>query len=455
MEAVVSAPRLLTGALPFQRFTKSPSSFLSLRTSLRSSISDGSVSRPSFRTAAISSMQEIPMGYHQDVRDRRTISSRPQPPDLASYLYSNRIVYLATPIVPPVMELIVAQLLYLQAEDAEKPISLYINSTGTLKDGQKLGNELEALGVYDVMRYIEAPISTLCIGKAWGEAAILLAAGDRGSRYALPSSSIMIREPVANFDGQVSDVVLAREDFGSIKAQMVNILSEHTGKPPEQIEQDIKRPKYFSPSAAVEYGIIDQVFNTDRDEGDQSMILNVKQAKLLKGGACGYGDFGRDINGGDVGAVSRLYRNGSGCGACYQPWPWKLAHPNMAAHLIAYGTIDVEYRRISCQYPGNNLIFKVTENSRYPDYLALVILYQAGQRDIMAVELWQEDCKEWRGMRRAYGAVWDSVNPPNGPMNMRLQVSGDDGAQNWVQLTAVVPNDWKAGVSYDSAVQLT
>ncbi|KAJ0961604.1 hypothetical protein J5N97_001101 [Dioscorea zingiberensis] len=206
MEAVVSAPRLLTGALPFQRFTKSPPSFLSLRTSLRSCISDGSVSRPSFRTAAISSMQEIPM----DVRDRRSISSRPQPPDLASYLYSNRIVYLATPIVPSVMELIVAQLLYLQAEDAGKPICLYINSTGTIKDGQKLGNELEALGVYDVMRYIEAPISTLCIGKAWGEAAIILAAGDRGSHYALPSSSIMIREPVANFDGQVSDFVLAR-----------------------------------------------------------------------------------------------------------------------------------------------------------------------------------------------------------------------------------------------------
>ncbi|KAJ0961628.1 hypothetical protein J5N97_001125 [Dioscorea zingiberensis] len=205
-------------------------------------------------------------------------------------------------------------------------------------------------------------------------------------------------------------------------------------------------------------------------------------------GACGYGDFGRDINGGVVSAVSRLYRNGGGCGACYQVrcrYPQlcndkgvrvvvtdhgegdntdfilsargfvKLAHPNMAAHLMAYGTIDIEYRRISCQYPGNNLIFRVTENSKYPDYLALVILNQGGKKDITAVELWQEDHKEWRGMRRAYGAVWDTVNPPKGPMNMRLQVSGDDGAQNWVQLTAVVPNDWKAGVSYDSDVQLT
>ncbi|XP_039121886.1 expansin-like B1 [Dioscorea cayenensis subsp. rotundata] len=205
-------------------------------------------------------------------------------------------------------------------------------------------------------------------------------------------------------------------------------------------------------------------------------------------GACGYGDFGRNINGGDVGAVSRLYRNGSGCGACYQVrcrCPQlcndygvrivvtdhgegdntdfilsargfvKLANPNMAAQLMAYGTIDVEYRRIPCQYPGNNLNIKVTENSRYPDYLALVILYQAGQKDIMGVELWQEDCKQWRGMRRAYGAVWDIVNPPKGPMNMRLQVASDDGAQDWVKLTAVVPSAWQAGVSYDSTIQLT
>ncbi|KAJ0970713.1 hypothetical protein J5N97_018672 [Dioscorea zingiberensis] len=174
-------------------------------------------------------------------------------------------------------------------------------------------------------------------------------------------------------------------------------------------------------------------------------------------GACGYGDFGRDINGG-VGVKVVVTDHGEGDNTDFilsARGFVKLAHPNMAAHLMAYGTIDIEYRRISCQYPGNNLIFRVTENSKYPDYLALVILNQGGKKDITAVELWQEDHKEWRGMRRAYGAVWDTVNPPKGPMNMRLQVTGDDGAQNWVQLTAVVPNDWKAGVSYDSDVQLT
>ncbi|KAH7687517.1 Endopeptidase Clp protein [Dioscorea alata] len=281
MEVAVSSPRLLAGTLAFQRSTKSPPFSLSLRTSQRCSLTNGrNVSSPSLRTAAMSSRQ----GYLSvEIGDTRRSPSRPQPPDLASYLYSNRVVYLATPIVPLVMELIVAQLLYLQAEDNEKPISFYINSTGTLKDGEKLGNELEALGIYDVMRYIEAPICTLCIGKAWGEAALLLAAGDRGCRAALPSSSIMIREPVAKFDGQVSDVVLAREEFSSIKGQMVNILSEHTGKPPEQIEQDIRWPKYFSPSAAVEYGIIDRVVSNDLVQENQALMLDLKSAELSQG----------------------------------------------------------------------------------------------------------------------------------------------------------------------------
>lgn len=247
---------------------------------MRCSLSDGNASSPSLRAAAMSSRQRY---LSVEMGDTRRSFSRPQPPDLASYLYSNRVVYLATPIAPLVMELIVAQLLYLQAEDNEKPISFYINSTGTVKDGEKLGNELEPLGIYDVMRYIEAPISTLCIGKAWGEAALLLAAGDRGSRAALPSSSIMIREPVAKFDGQVSDVVLAREEFRSIKGQMVNILSEHTGKRPEQIEQDIRWPKYFSPSAAVEYGIIDRVVSNDLVQENQALILDLKSAKLSQG----------------------------------------------------------------------------------------------------------------------------------------------------------------------------
>ncbi|KAF8380609.1 hypothetical protein HHK36_028097 [Tetracentron sinense] len=210
------------------------------------------------------------------------------------------------------------------------------------------------------------------------------------------------------------------------------------------------------------------------------------------GGACGYGDFGRNVNGGAVGAVSRLYRNGTGCGACYQvkctipqlctdggmnivvtdhgegdytdfilsPHGFtKLARPNMAVELMAYGVVDIKYRRISCQYPGYNLMFKVHEHSRFPYYLAIVFLYQAGQKEIVAFELWQsdlwvqEDGQQWRGMRKVYGGVWDMVHPPRGALSLRFQVSGDDG--KWVQLRNVIPGDWKAGVVYDSAIQLS
>ncbi|CBI38517.3 expansin-like B1 [Vitis vinifera] len=203
-------------------------------------------------------------------------------------------------------------------------------------------------------------------------------------------------------------------------------------------------------------------------------------------GACGFGEYGRSVNGGNVGAVSRLYRNGTGCGACYQvrckvpnlcadngmkvvvtdhgegdytdfilsPRGFSmLARPNMAADLFAYGVVGIEYRRVPCQYPGSNIFFKVHEHSRFPDYLAIVMLYQAGLSDITAVDIWQEDCQEWKGMRKSYGAVWDMANPPKGPVGLRFQVSGR-GGQKWVQLMNVIPSDWKAGVAYDSAFQL-
>ncbi|KAK9121006.1 hypothetical protein Syun_018623 [Stephania yunnanensis] len=204
-------------------------------------------------------------------------------------------------------------------------------------------------------------------------------------------------------------------------------------------------------------------------------------------GACGYGEFGRTVNGGDVAAVSYgLYKNGTGCGACYQvrctiPEKCtedgvkvvvtdhgegdhtdfilsarsysKLAQPYMAKELIAYGVVNIEYKRIPCQYPGYNLMFKVHEHSRYPEYLAIVMIYQAGQNDITAVEFWQEDCKQWRGMRHAYGAVWDVSNPPRDTITLRIQVSGCAGTQ-WMVASNAIPNYWKAGVAYDSALQL-
>ncbi|GMN72276.1 hypothetical protein TIFTF001_051985 [Ficus carica] len=203
------------------------------------------------------------------------------PPDLASYLYKNRIVYLGMSLVPSVTELILAEFLYLQYEDAEKPIYLYVNSTGTTKGGEKLGYETEAFAIYDVMGYVKPPIFTLCVGNAWGEAALLLAAGAKGNRSALPSSTIMMKQPIARFQGQATDVELARKEVKNVKAELVNLLAKHIGKSPEQIEADIRRPKYFSPSEAVEYGIIDKVLYNERSTEDRGVVSDLKKAQLI------------------------------------------------------------------------------------------------------------------------------------------------------------------------------
>ncbi|KAJ6706074.1 EXPANSIN-LIKE B1 [Salix purpurea] len=204
-------------------------------------------------------------------------------------------------------------------------------------------------------------------------------------------------------------------------------------------------------------------------------------------GACGFGEYGRTVNDANVAGVSRLYKNGTGCGGCYQvrckapnlcsdegvnvvvtdygegdktdfilsPRAYaRMARPNMASELFAYGVVDIEFRRTPCHYHGYNLMFKVHEHSKFPDYLAITLLYQAGQNEILAVELWQEDCKEWRGMRRAYGAVWDMPNPPKGAISLKIHVSGSAGV-TWVQAANAIPSDWKAGIAYDSAIQLS
>ncbi|KAG6788709.1 hypothetical protein POTOM_004786 [Populus tomentosa] len=204
-------------------------------------------------------------------------------------------------------------------------------------------------------------------------------------------------------------------------------------------------------------------------------------------GACGFGGYGGTVNDANVAGVSRLFKNGTGCGGCYQVSCKapnlcsddgvnvvvtdygegdntdfilstrayaRMARPNMALELLAYGVVDVEFRRIPCRFPGYNLMFKVHEHSRFPEYLATVLLYQAGQNEILAVELRQEDCEEWRGMRRAYGAVWDMANPPKGAISLKLQVCGSAAEVTWVQADNVLPSDWKAGVAYDSAIQL-
>ncbi|XP_074591085.1 ATP-dependent Clp protease proteolytic subunit-related protein 4, chloroplastic-like [Curcuma longa] len=151
-----------------------------------------------------------------------------------------------------------------------------------LAGGEKLGYETEAFAIYDVMRYIKTPIFTLCVGNAWGEAALLLAAGAKGNRTALPSSTIMIRQPIARFQGQASDVDIARKEISNVKAELVALYSRHIGKSREQIEEDIRRPKYFSPSEAVEYGIIDKVLYNEKGQEDRSVVSDLKRGQLAE-----------------------------------------------------------------------------------------------------------------------------------------------------------------------------
>mmetsp|Transcript_945 Transcript_945/g.3612 ORF Transcript_945/g.3612 Transcript_945/m.3612 type:complete len:256 (+) Transcript_945:133-900(+) len=183
------------------------------------------------------------------------------PPDLPSFIFKERIVYLGMTLVPSVTELILAELLYLQYEDNAKPIYLYINSTGTSREGQKYGYDTEAFAIYDTMKYVNPPVHTVAVGTAWGEAAMLLASGEKGHRAALPSASIMIKQPINAFRGQATELEIQRAEIRNTKRQTLELLSKGVGKTYEEIEKDINRPKYFNPWEAVEYGLIDQVLD--------------------------------------------------------------------------------------------------------------------------------------------------------------------------------------------------
>ncbi|KAL5973794.1 hypothetical protein ACLOJK_030451 [Asimina triloba] len=193
-------------------------------------------------------------------------------------------------------------------------------------------------------------------------------------------------------------------------------------------------------------------------------------------GACGYGEFGREVYGGNVAAVSNLFQDGIGCGACYQVTCTDpklctedgveimvtdhgasdntdfilsihafagMASQNKSQELIAFGVVDIEYERIPCKFPGYYVMVKVHENSRFPDYLVIIFIYQAAEKDILAVDLWKKDCKEWVSMRRAYGGVWDMPMPPKSPLSLRLLTSENIGKKKWVYLKNVIPEMWK------------
>jgi ATP-dependent Clp protease protease subunit len=187
-------------------------------------------------------------------------SYRTPPPDLPSLLLNERIVYLGMPLVPAVTELIVAELLYLQYDDPDKPIKIYINSTGTSGyNGDPVGFETEAFAICDTMRYIKPPIHTICLGSAMGMAAMLLSAGTKGCRASLPNATIILNQPKSYAQGQATDIQIRAQEVLANKATMIDILSRNTGQTPEKIAKDMDRLFYITPYQAVEYGLIDRV----------------------------------------------------------------------------------------------------------------------------------------------------------------------------------------------------
>ncbi|WP_017304300.1 ATP-dependent Clp protease proteolytic subunit [Spirulina subsalsa] len=195
------------------------------------------------------------------------------PPDLPSLLLKERIVYLGLPLVSPdeykeqmgldVTELIIAQLLFLQFDDPDKPIYMYINSTGTSwYGGEAIGFETEAFAICDTMNYIKPPIHTICIGQAMGTAAMILAAGTKGYRASLPHSTIILHQPRQGTQGQASDIQIRAKEVLANKRAMLEIFAKTTGQPLERLERDTDRMLYMTPVQAQEYGIIDKVLES-------------------------------------------------------------------------------------------------------------------------------------------------------------------------------------------------
>lgn len=187
----------------------------------------------------------VPIVIEQTARGERAY-------DIYSRLLKERIVFLGSPVEDNVANLIIAQLLFLEAEDPDKDIYLYINSPG--------GYVSSGLAIYDTMQYIKPNIVTICMGLAASIAALLLAAGTKGKRYALPNSRIMIHQPeIHGLSGQATDIIIHAKEITRLKDRLNSILSLHTGQPKEKIEKDSDRNFFMSPEEAKEYGIIDEI----------------------------------------------------------------------------------------------------------------------------------------------------------------------------------------------------
>jgi len=186
----------------------------------------------------------IPMVVEQDGRGERAF-------DIYSRLLKDRIIFLGTPIDDSIANLIVAQMLYLESEDPDKEIYFYINSPG--------GNVSSGMAIYDTMQYIKPPISTVCMGQSASMAALLLAAGEKKKRYALPHSRILIHQPLGGFQGQATDIDIQAREILRLKEELNKILADLTGQPLSKIMNDTERDYFMTSGQAKEYGLIDEI----------------------------------------------------------------------------------------------------------------------------------------------------------------------------------------------------
>jgi len=199
---------------------------------------------------AMAGMQEIrnlglvPMVIEQTGRGERAF-------DIYSRLLKERVIFVVGPIEDHMANLIVAQLLFLESENPDKDIHLYINSPG--------GSVTAGMAIYDTMQFIKPHVSTMCIGQAASMGAVLLAAGQEGKRFCLPNSRVMIHQPLGGFSGQASDVEIHARELLYIRERLNGILAHHTGQPLERIQQDTERDNFMSAQAAMDYGLVDKV----------------------------------------------------------------------------------------------------------------------------------------------------------------------------------------------------
>jgi ATP-dependent Clp protease protease subunit len=188
----------------------------------------------------------VPMVIEQTSRGERAF-------DIYSRLLKERVIFIVGPIDDYMANVVVAQLLFLESENAEKDICLYINSPG--------GVVTSGLSIYDTMQFIKPDVSTICIGQAASMGSLLLASGAKGKRFSLPHSRVMIHQPSGGFQGQVSDIEIHANEVIKLKRKLNEIMSKHTGQPIEQVEKDSDRDNFMDPQAALEYGIIDSILN--------------------------------------------------------------------------------------------------------------------------------------------------------------------------------------------------